>query len=255
MIDGEGFDRHVVEENIKQVKDLYNDVGYALTNYHLRVFKEMIKGLEDAAKRKIENSDAGKKKGFAFKSKFQFKSVESRPRDTESGFDLTEKQLPVADQLTNISETKEKQACKIIIDDKDIRNQYRLSELVDCDIEIKIPLKTLYLHTLKNCRIICGLIDGAIFGDRLENCEISVVAHQIRIHNTLNTIFKVFVSSSMIIEDSNGIQVSELKLSDLNEKDADEFRGSKFFKMQNNWNGVKDFNWIKDTPSPNIKYI
>jgi len=236
------------------VKDLYNDVGYALTNYHLRIFKEMIKSLEDAAKKKFESSEAGKKKGFTFKSKFQFKSIQSRPQEVEKEFDLSEK-IIVQDESSGIAETKNIQNAKIIIDNEGIKNQYRLAELTNCEVEIKIPLKTLYLHGIKNCRIKCGLIDGAVFGDKIEDSQIDVVAHQIRIHKSKATRFNIFVSSSMIIEDCNAITSSEIKLADLDPQIAERFRESKFASMQNNWHSVKDFNWIKDLPSPNITYV
>ena len=214
----------------------------------------MIKSLEDAAKKKYESTEGGKKKGFAFKSKFQFKSVSSRPQETEKEVDLPEKTI-VQDEALGISETKNLKNQKIVIDGEDIKNQYRLAELTDCEIQILIPLKTLYLHDIKGCTIKCGIVDGAVFGDLIEKSRIDIIAHQIRIHKSTATSFNIFVASAMIIEDCSDITVSEIRQSELSHPIAQRLQQSKFANAPNNWHSVKDFNWIKDSPSPNIKYV
>ncbi len=59
----------------------------------------------------------------------------------------------------------------------------------------------------------------------------------------------------MIIEDCNKISSSEYKFDQMPEALQTLFNISKFAKLNNNWNVIQDFNWIKKEPSPNILYI
>lgn len=75
-----------------------------------------------------------------------------------------------------------------------MKDIYRLKNLENCTVEILGKLKTLYLENISGCKISTGIIDGSLFGNKLENSEISVVSHQIRIHNAKNVKFEVFVT-------------------------------------------------------------
>jgi len=56
----------------------------------------------------------------------------------------------------------------------------------------------------------------------------------------------------MIIEDCNKLKIKEFQdLSEISEP----FENSLLIKRPNNWFEIKDFNWIKKSPSPNYELI
>lgn len=92
----------------------------------------------------------------------------------------------------------------IEITDSEFDNM-RLMNLKDCQVRILCSMKTVYLNEISNCNITIFPVQNSIFGDHITESEINCVAQQIRIHHTSETSFKIFVASSMIIEDRSDI--------------------------------------------------
>lgn len=147
------------------------------------------------------------------------------------------------DQLKDLSNQK------IVIKEDQIKDYYKLDNLVNCEVQILGKMKTLYLNNLKECKIITGVVETSIFGDHIENSTIKAIAQQIRIHKSRNSQFEIFVTSSMIIEDCSQLSIRELAIP---EEVQVFFNDSQLAQRENNWKEIKDFNWIKNTPSPNF---
>ena len=227
------------------MKNFYNDITYCLTNYHLGYFKKLIRELESKLKEKYNLNN--KNKSFAFKSKFKFKTfVKKEKKEVVE----EEKQAEKIQINTGIDTLCNQEGKTILLDDTAVKDHYKLENITDCTITINSSCKTLYLENIKNSKIVCGVVENSIFGNKIEGSEIYCIAQQIRIHHTYKTSFSTFVTSNMIIEDS-----SELKISEYMPKEETAmrlFEESRFKGKVNNWKDVKDFNWIKNTPSPNF---
>eukprot|EP01016_Furgasonia_blochmanni_P027225 TRINITY_DN28759_c0_g1_i1.p2 TRINITY_DN28759_c0_g1~~TRINITY_DN28759_c0_g1_i1.p2 ORF type:complete len:131 (-),score=39.55 TRINITY_DN28759_c0_g1_i1:61-396(-) len=92
-----------------------------------------------------------------------------------------------------------------------IRDRYKLLRLKNCIVQLKGGVKTLYIKECIGCKIVINFVQGALFVDKAESCEIQVACHQLRIHNSVDTHFKVFVSSDAIIEHCTKMKFSKLE--------------------------------------------
>ena len=221
------------EEKLNQMKEFYSDISYALPGYYLRIFKEQISGLEARL-----NRGGVQKPKFAFKSK-----IASVPRPQEV--------VPQEKKSeTVVKEMKRNQ--KITMSSDQLGKSLTLEDYEDSEITLNGRVETLYLRNLKNCEVNCCVVASSLFVHQVENCQIRAVAQQIRVHFAKKCRFSVYVLSGMIIEDSNAIQVEALNGHALN--NTGDWK-SLVANSPNNWNDVKDFHWIKPTPSPNITYI
>lgn len=254
LINRDSFDRALVSANIAQLKEVFNDMAYCMTSFHLRFFKDLIKNLEDQLKKRIEIEKKKTKSTFSFQAKFRFTAIKSRP---DEALPTTSNETEVGEtdvfQL-QVAETAGLTGQKVELGQTDIKDTYRLRDLTDCEVLISGKLKTLYLENLINCRVICGVIEGSLFGNRLQGCRVEAVAHQIRIHNAIGTRFSIFVTSNMIVEDSREVTISPLAKDKLTSDFGATFTESKYAVADNQWRSVKDFNWIRDEPSPNFIY-
>lgn len=221
------------EEKLSQMKEFYSDISYALPGYYLRIFKEQISGLEARL-----NKGGVQKPKFAFKSKITSvpRPQETTPQDKKSE--------------TVVREVKRNQ--KVSMSADQLGKSLTLEDYEDSEITLSGTIETLYLRNLKNCEVNCCVVVSSLFVHQVEDCRIRAVAQQIRVHFATKCRFSVYVLSGMIIEDSHAIEVQAL--------DGDALNNTGDWKSlvgnsPNNWNDVKDFHWIKPTPSPNITYI
>lgn len=123
-----------------------------------------------------------------------------------------------------------------------------LSQLSNCTITVdeSVPLAT--LSELKGCTIRLSAVCAALFVSQCSDCVIEASCRQLRVHTTHDTRFSLWVSSTPIIEDSNGLLFSQrdphnrtFDSSSLNE-----------VQVENQWDRVQDFSWLrKDRPSSN----
>ena len=199
-------------------------------------------------KLKLKQKEKIEKGKYSFESKFKFKTLYiNLAQKTEKKQETEKPQKKFNFEISNTSNLKNQ---KITLDSQTVKDHYKLKNLENCEIYIKSNLKTLYLDNLKNCKIFSGVVETSIFGEHLENSEIKCIAQQIRIHKTHNCKFFNFVSSNMIIEDCQGLKVYELLIEKEGEEIVGIFEKSGLKEKINNWEDIKDFNWIKNTKSP-----
>lgn len=82
------------------------------------------------------------------------------------------------------------------------------------------------------------------------NSEVNMVGHQIRIHDSYDVVFGVFISSKLIIEGTQRVKFREYNGCSSEDMDKSGFTGKTNF-----WKDVQDFNWIKQDQSPNFELI
>jgi len=157
------------------------------------------------------------------------------------------------DALSFINGINNKENETITLNQNDLDASFKLNNLKNCTIYLNGKLKALFMNTLTNCKIFVGIVEGATFFDKIENCEFHVIAHQIRIHNTRNSKFFLFVTSKPIIEHSTGLSFSKYAHS---YADLDKiFKESEFDGKENLYYDVQDFNWLKQEKSPNFTVL
>lgn len=77
--------------------------------------------------------------------------------------------------------------------------------LQDCTICLHGPLQALYLYRLTNCHVEAGPVYSATFGEELENCQLVLASHQVRLHASCKLKVHLRAASAPIIEDCSSI--------------------------------------------------
>ncbi|KAK4176490.1 tubulin binding cofactor C-domain-containing protein [Triangularia setosa] len=102
------------------------------------------------------------------------------------------------------------------------------------------PFASLALRDISNSVIIAGHVDGPVHITGLRRCKVVVTARQVRIHDCTEVDFYLWVTSEPIIEGCKNVRFAPLP----------ELWGVE--KVENKWEEVKDFLWLKQgEQSPN----
>ncbi len=109
---------------------------------------------------------------------------------------------------------KDKRDSEIIIRKEEVENKNNLiiENLINCKIFILHSFKACYIKNLMKCQIFIGSVAG---GSHITDCfdsQIYLTTHQLRIHTTHNTQFKIIASSNPIIENCSGLIFTPLNI-------------------------------------------
>lgn len=115
---------------------------------------------------------------------------------------------------------------------------YLLQNLTKCEIVVG-SLDALYVDHLQGCTLIATNITGGFHVENCYGCTFKVKCHQLRIHQTVNSEFKIHAGSAPIIENCHDVRFSRLN--------ADDQSGL--------WKTIRDFSWLKNSPSPNYTVV
>ncbi|XP_075908140.1 tubulin-specific chaperone C [Petromyzon marinus] len=130
---------------------------------------------------------------------------------------------------------------------------WALGNLSGCTVALLGSPSTLHITGVRDCVVLCGPVATSVFLDDCKGCKVVVACRQFRAHRSEDTDFYVDVASKAIIEDCVRVRFAPYNLSypglDGHFKDA---------RMEGHgqtWNGINDFNWLADVPSPNWSMI
>lgn len=127
-------------------------------------------------------------------------------------------------------------------------NCYQLKNLKNCVVYLMGRLKAVHMLGLEKCKVYIGAVAGASHITDCRDCEIYVASHQIRIHQSFDTDFYVFVATNPIVESVARVRFSPFlfKYEGLegHMKDCG-------LMGRNLWDQVQDFKWLKQEKSPN----
>ena len=127
-------------------------------------------------------------------------------------------------------------------------NCYQLKNLKNCVVYLMGRLKAVHMLGLERCKVFIGAVAGASHITNCSHCEIYVASHQIRIHQSLDTDFYVFVATNPIVESVARVRFSPFLLRyqglEAHMKDCG-------LDGKNLWDQVQDFKWLKQEKSPN----
>lgn len=123
-----------------------------------------------------------------------------------------------------------------------------LSNLRRCVVDMSVPTASgrpfagLTLKNIKESLIVCGHVNGAAHITNVSDSTIVVASRQFRMHESCNCDVYLLTTSRPIIEDCSKIHFAPLPTAYVLEGDE---------KIENQWQQVDDFKWLKPEPSPN----
>lgn len=135
----------------------------------------------------------------------------------------------------------------------DLKGQAHLSlqRLVACTVSVPLGIASARLEDMEGCTVRLGPIAGPLFVTRCHNCTVEFASHQVRVHLSTDCTFKLHATSSPIIEDCHGIVVAPTLPPFWYPSFAAQMDALGLKADVNLWDRVEDFNWLKQTPSPN----
>ena len=131
-------------------------------------------------------------------------------------------------------------------------NCYQLKNLSNCRIYLLGRLKAVHILNLENCEVYIGPVSGAAHITECVNCVIHVAAHQIRIHQSLNTDYYIFCATNPIVENVKDVRFAPYALK---YQGIEEHMSDSLLSGENKWELVQDFKWLKNERSPNWSII
>ena len=102
--------------------------------------------------------------------------------------------------------------------------------------------QTLTIKNTKDSLLICGHVHGAAHVTNLTNSVVVVASRQFRMHNSRDCDVYLLCASRPIIEDCSRIRFAPLPENYMSAEDE---------SVENLWQSVDDFKWLKAEPSPN----
>lgn len=234
----------IYSEDYNLLKEYVSNCNYAMTSFDRFTYKEQLEKL-DKQMTEIRNKLAPPKK-FAF-SKKNFKKEEPAQANEVNKAGV---QIPTGN-FGEIGGVENKSGEVVRLTQDQLTTTMKLVNLKDCEIYLEGHLGTLYIKEVQKCKIYTGPIRGSAFVDTVNGCDIQLCAQQIRIHNTHSTDFRTYVISDIIIEDCKDLHFAKYNWSYANL--AQDMEITTFKEKQNNWNVVKDFNWLKQEASPHFR--
>lgn len=103
-------------------------------------------------------------------------------------------------------------------------------------------LAGLTLKNISKSLILCGHVSGAIHLTNVKNSIVVVASRQFRMHDSSDCSVYLLTTSRPIIEDCTGIHFAPL---------PDGFMVAEDGQVENMWENVDDFKWLRNEQSPN----
>lgn len=128
-------------------------------------------------------------------------------------------------------------------------HDFAITDLEDCTVYLLDVIGALYIKRLTRCRIITGPVQGSVHINDARQCTISLAARQIRMHHSTSCKMHVFCASDPIIEHCQDIGVGEYALSYIGSDQHMQDAG--LASLEDRRRQVQDFNWLRQTQSPN----
>jgi flagellar biosynthesis/type III secretory pathway chaperone len=239
-----------IDENVNILNQLQQSLNthiHLLKSYDVKQAQEKLKQLET----NIEQSRNEKLKG----KKFSFSSRTKKNTITTST--TTTSTPPPSDQssIVNIKAAKTFSGVKDLnITNIDNDEDLLITDCNDTSITMHCIAGAVYFKNLHNCTVTLGPVKSSVFVQNCDKCVFTFGARQIRIHTSQDCTFFIYTKSNPIIEHCSKIQFGVYNAQYNGVKEQFD---SVNFDLENNtlWKEVKDFNWMKSTPSPNWSIV
>lgn len=127
-----------------------------------------------------------------------------------------------------------------------------VSGAVGCTFYLTAKMAVLRLVNLKDCKVFCGPVKGSLYLEGAADSVVMAAAHQVRIHKATNVDFYLRTRSYPIIEKCADVKFAPYLFQFGGEgASKDALLEAKLEEENDLWSDVKDFGWLKSTPSPN----
>lgn len=134
-------------------------------------------------------------------------------------------------------------------EDQTFSKDIALDALINCNVLICGTPSTVRVSSLSSCKIF-ACASTSIFVENCKNTIFVCASQQLRIHDTIESEFYIYVTSSAIIENCKQLRFAPLTLNSAPIIKSFEMAG--FKESNNNWKVVNDFDWLSSyEPSPN----
>ncbi|KAK9845783.1 hypothetical protein WJX81_002252 [Elliptochloris bilobata] len=122
-----------------------------------------------------------------------------------------------------------------------------------CTLWLAGPLAALRLAGLRGCRVFAGPVAGATFVDDAAGCTLALASRQVRLHRVNDCAAYLRVASHPILEHCSGMSVAPCALE--YPGSAQHLAAAALGVDSGLWRDVRDFCWLRATPSPNWRVI
>lgn len=242
----EKIEREVVNDlwdSLGGLREYFTQISFTMTNYDQWQFKQKIAVLETQIQKLNQKIPRTK---FRFKRKAEIQAKVRRTAEEDN-----ETQDEWVKTIKGIVGQKDQ---TIKLTQSDLQDgSFKLVDLENCTVSFEGFFTMLFMRNLKNCTINTCPVANSIMGFNLHNCKISMIGHQIRLHDSEDVDFYVHTTSRLIIEDCTRLKFHELQY-DYPGLQKD-FELANLNKATNLWKEVQDFKWIKKEKSPNFELV
>lgn len=233
---------HNILQKINQLQELLNDSKTFLPAYNMKKNSDEIKELTKYYEQLHEKIQPKKK--FTFGKQPTTSAVKAKVEDKFEP--IKESKVYKADcGFKNRSNENH----LILEEDETFMKDVALDELTNCIVLICGTPSTVRATSLTMVNVyVCA--KTSIYIENCKECTFICGSQQLRIHDTVDTKFYMYVTSSAIMENSKKLQFAPISFNtSLILKKA--FEMADFDLSKNNWKIVNDFDWLSSDPSPN----
>ncbi|GMH39489.1 hypothetical protein BSKO_07387 [Bryopsis sp. KO-2023] len=238
--------------DIASLDSSLSTAAYFLPKYEVRQGRATVQNLAN----KVENVKASvaPKKKFAFskRSKEGIRpKTETEPENNRQDKDVTSSKrsstIAAPRGLTGLRNQE------IWVSGEELgSSDYALRDVEDCTVFLIGALSALHIRKLRNCTVVAGPVKGATFLEDVSNCQLHLVAHQVRIHSAVECSFYLRVGSNPIIEYSSKVGFAPLSsIENVGDEWTRCLEASSLTGGSDLWSKVNDFGWLKKSASPN----
>lgn len=262
-------------ESIAAMKRALSESVTVLSAYDIRTSQNVIDKHQEALLNARKTLRPAKK--FTFKSRQKPTSTTKTEKNVDKEKESIEHtnilpSVTAFNNNNNIEEEKREWNCNGFTDrkqetltwpdgtsPKDSRKDFALNNLEECRVEVEECFTALHISDLTGCTVSVAPVNGSVWVDKCRNCTFTLAGHQIRIHETHGSTFKVIAKSDPIIEDCTGLTFMPNPMATPTAATASrkEALAACGIDIDNKahaecWMHVKDFKWLNnEQQSPN----
>mmetsp|Transcript_2242 Transcript_2242/g.6692 ORF Transcript_2242/g.6692 Transcript_2242/m.6692 type:complete len:293 (-) Transcript_2242:1055-1933(-) len=122
-----------------------------------------------------------------------------------------------------------------------------LSHIQGCTVMIRSVSGALHMEDVADSHVSADPVRGSIHISRCSSSQFELSARQVRIHDSSGSTFFLHTQSGAIIESCTNLKFAPLDTENVREKLVD----AELSSSVNEWDKVRDFNWLRVQPSPN----
>lgn len=230
-------------DSLGGLREYFTQISFTMTNYDQWQFKQKIAVLETQIQKLNQKIPRTK---FRFKRKAE---IQTKVRRTAEEDNQTQDEW--VKTIKGIVGQKD-QTFKLTQSDLQ-DGSFKLVDLENCTVSFEGNFTMLFMRNLKDCTVHTCPVANSIMGFNLHGCKISLIGHQIRLHDSEDVDFYVYTTSRLIIEDCTRLKFHQLQY-EYPELQKD-LELANLNKGTNLWKEVQDFKWIKKEKSPNFELV